>query len=331
MLVIHWSHHALIPLPRDLPEGLTIQALRHPLMPNCLEKFQVSVQDQKIYQKWRTYKIPTLHHFSQPHSAKQWLGSQEFSNGHSAAKRNQRRLNDLNCTCWWCPSLQVLLALVQWGALPSSLAMSQCWFSDGRGGLTVQDIWLLNLLLDIVSTSSTVVSICLKWHYSVWHQHQQIVCPIKTLLAGMFKTSHLTKQEYSMTGRPSPLKVDTGAASETALHDFLTSAEDARRSLDGCVCKWGLSFMIMFWFITGFVMIYNDLSLVLGGQTRFLLVIWGKALDFFLFFSSMALRILSFSFSFCRFSCWAEGRQSGWLLCKYLRKAQKCRRTADSD
>lgn len=37
----------------------------------------------------------------------------EFSVGHSAAKRNQRRLNDLNCTCWWCPSLQVLLALVQ--------------------------------------------------------------------------------------------------------------------------------------------------------------------------------------------------------------------------
>ena len=107
-------------------------------------------------------------------------------------------------------------------------------------------------ILDIVSTSSTVVSICLKWHYSVWHQHQQIVCPIKTLLAGMFKTSHLTKQEYFMTGRPSPLKVDTGAASETALHDFLTSAEEARRSLDGCVCKWGLSFMIMFWFITGF-------------------------------------------------------------------------------
>lgn len=226
-------------------------------MPNCLEKFQVSFQDQKIYQS----EEHTSKYQNTNSSSLFTTTLKEFSVGHSAAKRNQRRLNDLNCTCWWCPSLQVLLALVQWGALPSSLAMSQGWFCDGRGGLTYSSRHLtIKSILDIVSTSSTVVSICLKWHYSVWHQHQQIVCPIKTLLAGMFKTSHLTKQEYSMTGRPSPLKVDTGAASETALHDFLTSAEEARRSLDGSVCKWDSHLwscydlsLVLWWFI----MIYH--------------------------------------------------------------------------
>ena len=58
------SHHALIPLPRDLPEGLTIQALRHPLMPNCLEDWQKirEFQDPKI---WQIEEDVTFHKHSQ--------------------------------------------------------------------------------------------------------------------------------------------------------------------------------------------------------------------------------------------------------------------------